>query len=492
MTKYTDSKDVVVIGGGITGAAIARELSRYMLDVVLLEKETDVAMGTSKANSGIVHAGFDAHPGTLKAKLNVRGNELYHEMQEELDLDIDFMGSLVVAKDSDEMKTVEELYARGLENGVPEMEILSREVLLAREPNLDKGVAGALWTPTAGVICPFGAVVAFAENAVRNGVEIRTECPAENLLVENGRVLGVHTPQGDIRARFVINAAGLRADEISHLAGDDSFSIKPRKGEYVLFDRKVRDLVNTVIFPTPSKISKGILVSPTAHGNLFVGPNAQDIEDKDDVGTTAQGLEEIISGARALVPNIPVGAAITTFAGLRAAANVGDFVIRPSAIKGLIHAAGIQSPGFTAAPAIAEMVTQILQTEGLKLIAKEDFIASNPPKIRFNKLSDEEKQRAVANNPLYGKVICRCETVTEGEIIDAIHRPCGAKTVDAIKRRVRAGTGRCQGGFCGPRVTAILARELGISIPEVRKDKVHSYMFYDKLPGECEVTRNDG
>lgn len=488
----TNSADVVIIGGGIVGAAIARELSRYQLHVVLLEAETDVAMGTSKANSAILHAGFDAKPGTWKGKLNVRGNLLYHQLQQELKLDIDWMGSLVVAKDEVEQASIEELLERGRQNAVPGLEILPAEEVLAREPNLAKDVTGALWAPTAGVVCPFGAVFSFMENAIRNGVALLCEAPAQGIVTEAGRVAGVVTPLGTIQTKYIINAAGVYADEVAKLAGDTSFTINPRKGEYILFDKTTRNLVNTVIFPTPTKISKGILVSPTVHGNLFIGPDAEDIDDKADVSTTTAGMERVIHGARRMLPNLPLAAAITEFAGLRAASGDGDFILRESdAVKGLIHAAGIQSPGFTAAPAIAEVIADILREAGLNLMEKSDFNPVNPPRPIFRELNWQERAELVAKQPLYGRVICRCETVTEGEIVAAIHSPCGARTVDGVKRRTRAGTGRCQGGFCGPRVTAILARELGIPVTQVRKDGVHSFLFSEKMPGSCEVTADE-
>ena len=487
----TAKADVVIIGGGIIGAAIARELSKYSVDVVLLEKGPDVAMGTSKANSGILHAGFDAKPGTLKAVTNVRGNQLYRKLHKDLGLDIKYTGSLVVAKTAEDMETLKDLLVRGNENNVPGLEILDKEAVLKMEPNLAQDVAGALWAPTGGVICPFGATIAFTENAVRNGVRLQTECLVEKIAVEDGKVIGVQTSQGFIAAKYVINAAGVHADDISRTAGDNSFSIRPRRGEYVLFDKAVAKLVNTVIFPTPSKVSKGILVSPTAHGNLFVGPNAQDIDDKEDVATTPDGLQEIISGARRVVPNLPLNASITQFSGLRAAADGGDFIIKQSdSVIGLIHAAGIQSPGLTAAPAIAEIVGNILREQGMTLNEKADFNPVNPPKSKFHALTNEERAQLIAQNPLYGRVICRCESVTEGEIVDAIKAPCGAKTVDGVKRRTRAGMGRCQGGFCGPRVTAILARELDMPVTAVRKDTNQSYLFFDKIPASCEVKSN--
>lgn len=484
--------DIIIIGGGVVGTAIARELSRYRLNIVIVERQPDLAMGTSKANSGILHAGFDAHPGTLKGELNARGNEIYRKLEKELDLDIRWVGSLVVAKDEEDRQALDELLERGKQNGVPGLEILPPEEVLAREPYLAPDITGALWAPSAGVICPFRATIAFAENAVQNGAQLLTECGVNAIVTENGKVTGVDTTLGFIGARFVINAAGVHADVLSRTAGDDSFSIKPRKGEYILFDKAVNYLVNSVLFPTPSKVSKGILVSPTAHGNIFIGPNAEDVADADDLATSSPGLESIIAGARKLVPGIPLQAAIVQFAGLRAAAGSGDFIIKASeAVSGLIHAAGIQSPGLSAAPAIAEKVVHILQEQGLAMEQKETFIAATLPRVHSSALSYEAKEKLIETNPLYGRIICRCESISEGEIVDAIHRPCGARTVDGVKRRTRAGSGRCQGGFCGPKVTAILARELGIPVTAVRKDSRQSYLFYDKMPVECEVVSHD-
>jgi Predicted dehydrogenase len=483
-----DKADVVIVGGGIVGATIARELAKYNLEVLLLEKHPDLAMGTTKANSAVLHAGFDAPPGSLKALLNVRGNELYRKLQAELGFELKLTGSLVVAASDAEMEAVGELYKRGETNGVTDLEILSRDQVLAMEPNLTRETVGALYAPASGIMSPFGAALAFAENAARNGVTVRRDCPVTGIAVENGRVTGVETPDGFVAARYVINAAGTAADRVSRLAGDDSFTITPRKGEYVLFDKAASGLVKTVVFPTPTKVSKGILVSPTVHGNMFVGPNALDCQDGDDLATTAAGLAEILSGAGRLVPNIPVGASITQFAGLRAVGSGGDFIIGPSpVVGGLVHAAGIQSPGLTAAPAIAERIVAILGELGLALTPKQDFNPANPPRIVFSELPAAAREALIRENPRYGRVVCRCETITEGEIVAAIHSICGARTLDGVKRRTRAGMGRCQGGFCGPRVTAILARELTIPVTAVRKDLTESYIFYDKMPGVCEV-----
>lgn len=477
--EFVKSADVVVIGGGIVGTAVLRELSKYDLKCILVEKEPDLAMGTTKANSAILHAGFDAPTGSLKAITNVRGNKLYHELEQELDLDIKWTGSLVAATTDEEMATLQELLERGKANGVEGLKILSREEVLQKEKNLTS-VKGALWAPSAGVCWPFGAALAFARCAVQNGAEVMRDCRVLGFIKEDGRITGVETSQGVIKTKYVVNAAGVYADEIAKLAGDESFTITPRKGEYILFDKTAcSSLVFGVVFPTPTKKSKGILVCTTTHGNTFIGPNAQDMEDKEDHAVTAEGMNEIIASARKLIPNLPMGAAITEFSGLRAVSSTGDFIIGASDVAGLYNAAGMQSPGLTAAPAVAEMLAEaIVKDSGAK--AKADFKAELPKKHVFNRLNWDKQAELIKENSLYGRVICRCETITEAEIVEAIHESCGALTVDGVKRRTRAGMGRCQGGFCGPRVTQILARELNIPVPEVLKERADSHMFYEK------------
>lgn len=477
--EFVKSADVVVIGGGIVGTAVLRELSKYDLKCILVEKEPDLAMGTTKANSAILHAGFDAPTGSLKAITNVRGNKLYHELEQELDLDIKWTGSLVAATTDEEMATLQELLERGKANGVEGLKILSREEVLQKEKNLTS-VKGALWAPSAGVCWPFGAALAFARCAVQNGAEVMRDCRVLGFIKEDGRITGVETSQGVIKTKYVVNAAGVYADEIAKLAGDESFTITPRKGEYILFDKTAcSSLVFGVVFPTPTKKSKGILVCTTTHGNTFIGPNAQDMEDKEDHAVTAEGMNEIIASARKLIPNLPMGAAITEFSGLRAVSSTGDFIIGASAVAGLYNAAGMQSPGLTAAPAVAEMLAEaVVKDSGAQ--AKADFKAELPKKPVFNRLNWDKQAELIKENSLYGRVICRCETITEAEIVEAIHESCGARTVDGVKRRTRAGMGRCQGGFCGPRVTQILARELNIPVPEVLKERADSHMFYEK------------
>ena len=478
--EFFKEADVVVIGGGIVGTAILRELSKYDLSCLLVEKEPDVAVGTTKANSAICHAGFDAPTGSWKQKTNVRGNALYHQLQEELDLDIKWTGSLVVATNDEEIKHLQVLLERGRANGVSGLEILSREEVLAKEPNLVTAKA-ALWAPTAGVMWPFGCAVAFAQCAVQNGAQVICDCAVTGFVKEDGAVTVVNTTKGAIRTKVVINAAGVYAEEIAKLAGDDSFTITPRKGEYILFDKMAApSLVYGAIFPCPNEKSKGIMICTTTHGNTFIGPNANEQASKEDTSVTPDGMNEVIAGARKLIPNLPMGASITEFAGLRAVSSTGDFILGASGVPGFINAAGIQSPGLAAAPAIAEVVAEAVSRE-MYLRKKTGWNGRLPKKPAFNRMTASEKQKMIEKNRLYGRVICRCETVTEGEIVDAIHQPVGARTVDGVKRRTRAGMGRCQGGFCGPRVTQILARELGIPVEKVLKERQGSELFYKKF-----------
>ena len=373
---------------------------------------------------------------------------------------------------------------RGHANGVEGLQILSKEEVLEQEPNLTT-VKGALWAPSAGVCWPFGAAIAFAECAVQNGAEVIRDCRVLGFVKEEGKIVGVETSKGTIAAKYVVNAAGVYADEVAKLAGDDTFTITPRKGEYILFDKTAcSSLVYGVVFPTPTKKSKGILVCTTTHGNTFIGPNANEMDSKEDLAVTAEGMNEIMTSARKLIPNLPMGAAITQFAGLRAVSSTGDFILGASdKVENLYNAAGMQSPGLTAAPAVGEMIAaEIARVSGAA--KKADFKAALPKKKVFNHMTNTEKAEAISENNLFGRVICRCETITEGEIVEAINSPVGARTVDGVKRRTRAGMGRCQGGFCGPRVTQILARELNISIPEVLKERADSNMFYEKYSAD--------
>jgi glycerol-3-phosphate dehydrogenase len=461
--------DVVVIGGGVVGCLISRALSRYKLSVLILEKEADVCEGASKANTAIVHAGYDPKPGTLKASLNVEGNRMFPQLASELGVPYERRGTYVLAFSSEEMGTLEELKRRGVENGVIGLEIISGDEMRRLEPEVNPSVKGALYAPNGGIVDPFILTIAAAENAIANGIELLLETEALDFIKEGNRIVGVITKRGTFRCDWVINAAGLFADELMKKAGLEGFEITPRRGEYCVFDKE-KSVVRNVLFPCPTPISKGILVTPTIHGNTLIGPNAQDIEEKEDKAVTSSGLEEVFSGAKRLVPSLDKRDVIAIYAGLRASGSTGDFLIEaPCEVRGLVNVAGIESPGLTAAPAIAEYVINILREEGLRLEEKEDYNPIRPPRPRFSQLSRREQEDLIEKDPRYARIVCRCEMVTEGEIVAAIRSPLPARTYDAVKRRTRCGTGRCQGGFDTPRVVKILARELGISPKEVTK-----------------------
>lgn len=461
--------DVVIIGAGVVGCLIARALCRYDLEILLLDKASDVGEGTTKANTAIVHAGYDAKPGTLKARFNVAGNPMFDQLCRELDVEFDRCGTYVVGVSERDRDTLQELYERGLENGVPGMEIIDGEEMRRREPAITEDTVGALYAATGGIVDPFALTFAAAENAVVNGVDLRLETEAIDLLRDDrGGVVGVVTDRGDFRARWTIISAGLWADDLMHKAGLDGFKITPRKGEYYVLDRVAGDTVHNVLFPCPTPISKGILVTRTIHGNVMLGPNANEIEDKEDLSTTPQGLNEVRQGALDLVPSLDTHLVIRTFAGLRAGGNTGDFVIeRPDEAPGLVVLAGIESPGLASSPAIAEYVIELMQEGGLELREREDYQPVREGIPRFSELSHEEQEALIAQDPRWGHIVCRCETVTEAEIVAACHAPVPARTYDAMKRRTRVGTGRCQGGFDKPWVIDIMARELGLSPLEI-------------------------
>ena len=470
-----ESFDYVIVGAGVTGAWTAYELSKRRNSVCVIEKESDVAEGTSKANSAIVHAGYDPEPGSLMAKLNVRGNEIIRECHERMAIPFRQTGSLVVAFDEEGLKKIHELNARGTFNGVPGLRILTREETLEEEKNLSDSVQGALLAPTGGICSPFELAAAPLEIAVTNGVEFKRNTKLEKVeRAEDGFILN-----DSIKARYVINAAGVDAGRVASLFGDDSIEIYPRKGEYSLLDNEVGSLISHTIFQPPTKKGKGILVSPTVDRNILVGPNAADTDDPYDTTTTTSGQEEIFIGGRLSVPALSERNIITSFAGVRAVSNSRDFIIGFSSVDGLVNIAGICSPGLTASPAIAEYVISLLSERKMLAEMKEKWNDSRRV-VRFMELSDDEKKKELKRNPLYGRVICRCETVTEGEIVDAIRRPAGAVTLDGVKRRVRAGMGRCQGGFCSPRVMEILSRELGIPFTDVTKFGKGSWLTQKK------------
>ena len=465
--------DVLIIGGGVTGSAIARELSRYDLKTALFEKGEDVCSGTSKANSGIAHAGFDAVPGSWKAKMNIRGSQMMEELSRKLDFPYKRNGSLVLCFDEKDRPRLEKLLQQGKENGVEGLEILEKKELLALEPALSEEVVCALHAPTGGIVCPFKLTIALAENAAVNGVEFHLNEGVKR--VQPGTVEGytVETGKGTYETRIVVNAAGLYGDEIHNQVSGEKLHITPRKGEYCLMDKKIGQLVSHTIFQMPTAMGKGVLVTPTVHGNLMVGPTATDISDKEGVDTTAEGLDEVLKKAALSVKSLPRGVTITSFAGLRAHEDHDDFILgEVKDAPGFFDAVGIESPGLTSAPAIGEwmaekIVEKLRKTQ--KVEEKKAFQETRKDIPNIASMDQAEAAALIAENPAYGTIICRCEKVTEGEIIDAIRRPLGARSLDGIKRRTRAGMGRCQAGFCSTKVMDILARELGIPLEEVTK-----------------------
>lgn len=469
--------DVLIIGAGVTGCAIARELSRYKLRVALAEAGADVSMGSSRANSAIVHAGYDAEPGTAMARLNTRGNAMFEGMCRELDVPFNRCGSLVLAYGAEDELTLARLLKRGEANGVPGLELLSAERARELEPALSHDVMRALWAPSAGITSPYQLTIAMYENARSNGLDARFDAPV-TAIGEDAEGFCVEAGDHEIAARYIVNAAGLYADDIARMVGDGSFTVKPRKGEYLLLDHDAQG-ARRVLFQVPSKMGKGILVSPTVDGNTFVGPTAIDVDDKDDASVTADGLAELRRLGPRAVPSLDFRSQITAFSGVRAITDADDFIIKSSACSHrFIHAAGICSPGLTAAPAIAEEVADILRAAGLELSPKADYSPKREGIKRFADMTSGERALAVRAEPRYGHVICRCETVTEAEIIEAIRR--GARTLDGVKRRVRAGMGRCQGGFCAPRVMELIARETGMPMESVTKNGGASYLLAGK------------
>ena len=474
-----DQYDVLIIGAGVTGCAIARELSHTGLKIALSDACDDVAMGASRANSAIVHAGYDCVPGTLMAKLNVRGNEMFDDVCESLNVPLLRVGSFVIAFGAEDEKELNNLLERGRANGVPGLEIISGERAREMESKLSDDVTAALWAPTAGITCPYELTIAMSENARANGADILLRKRAAAIDYANDEFIVKFEDGTSVSAKYVVNAAGVYADEVARLIGDDSFTISPRKGEYMLLDKQAL-CVGTVIFQTPSKLGKGVLVSPTVDGNIFAGPTAQDKVEKNDTQTTPEGLAELKKFSLKSVPTLNLRQVITSFAGVRAQPSTGDFIIRPSDKNArFIHAAGICSPGLSSAPAIAEYVRELIKEAGADTAERADAIYVREHAKPFRQMDADERAEAYKRNPLYGRIICRCETVTEAEIVDAIHR--GATTVDGVKRRTRAGMGRCQGGFCAPRVMEILSRELGVPTESLTKFGGKSYMVAGKL-----------
>ena len=472
--------DVLIIGCGVTGAAAAFELSRYRLKLAVLERENDVAMGTTKANSAILHAGYDPEPGSLMAKLNVRGSALAKELCRALDVPYRQCGSLVLALSQQDGPILEELYRRGQANGVPGLRLLSGGEARAMEPNLSEAAFGALYAPSAAICSPWEYCLALAETAVRNGARLYLGTAVTGMVREDGGWT-VRTGRGAFRARFVVNAAGVDAAAVHDMAAPHAFEIRPSRGQYYLLDKSEGSRVSHVVFQTPGKEGKGVLVSPTVHGNLIVGPDARPVEGN-DTSTDAAGLSYVRSAAQRSVPSVNFRESIRNFAGVRAKAGE-DFILREAeGAPGFFDLAGVSSPGLSAAPAIGEYAAKLLQEAGLPLRSKDNFICERR-RTRFKELSPEERAALVEREPAYGRVICRCETVTEGEILEALRAPIPPRSVDGVKRRVGAGMGRCQGGFCGPRVVELLAGELGISPGDVVQDQAGSWLLARETKG---------
>lgn len=479
---YTES-DIVIIGSGITGCAFAREISRYRASVVLLERESDVAEGATKANSGIVHAGYDARPGTLKAHYNLLGADMYPDLCRELGVPYRRNGSLVIALNPSDRETIVRLKERGETNGVRGLEILEREAVLALEPSLNPEIVCALSVPTGAIVSPYEMAFALADDAALNGVSFRFgQAVTRVSRMPDGR-FSVQTGKDTFVCRVLVNCAGASGAEIHNQLSDEKLEMVHRRGQYYLLDRAGVQPFSRTVFQCPSAMGKGVLVSPTVHGNLLLGPTAEDIPDPIDTATTAEGLADIIRKASLTWPGLSVRTNITNFSGVRAHLVSDDFVVGPCAsCPGCFEAIGIESPGLSSAPAIgrdlADMVSSFMRLE------KKDGIVpfSLPPKP-FREMDDAERAAAVQSDPAYGQIICRCETVTEAEIRAAVRRPVGARSVDAVKRRTRAGMGRCQGGFCLPRVAAVISEETGIPLQEITKNGGNSFLLSGTVAG---------
>lgn len=469
--------DILIIGAGIIGTSIARELSKYKLKVAVLEKDTDVANETTKANSAIIHGGYDAKEGSLMAKLNVLGNSLYEDLCAELFVPFKRNGSLVLAFNDEEIEHLNVLYNRGIINKVPGLAIINQKKL--REIDVDEKAIVALHCTSAGIVSPWEFAEALIDNAVENGVELFLNTKVKNI-EKIDDIFHVHTNTGIFHGKYVFNCAGVHADIIHKMIAPESFKILPRKGEYFVLDKSQGKRVFQTVFQCPSKLGKGILVTPTVHGNLLVGPDAQDTDNRYDVSTATDKLEYIKFKGSHSIKDINFRENIRTFAGIRAESDRGDFIVEESSIKGFFDIAGIKSPGLSAAPAIALAAIDLLKENDIYLVEKDSFVSPKKHTF-FMHLSPKEKAEKIKSDNRFGRIICRCEMITEGEIVEAIHRPVKATTMDAVKRRCRPGSGRCQGGFCGPRVQEIIARELNEDIKDVILDKADSYILIEEL-----------
>ncbi|MCR5144991.1 MAG: NAD(P)/FAD-dependent oxidoreductase [Lachnospiraceae bacterium] len=476
--------DIAIIGAGVIGSAIARELSKYEAKICVLEREEDVCCGTSKANSAIIHAGYDATPGTLKAKMNVAGNAMMDELSRDLDFPFKRCGSLVVRTKDQDISGLEKLLEKGKANGVPDLQILDRNKLIQMEPNLAVDVTDALYAPTGAIVCPFHFTIALAENAADNGVDFFLNTEVKNIKKENFGYK-ITTDSQIFETKAIVNAAGVYADTFNNMVSDHKLNITPRRGQYILLDKDAGSHVSRTIFQLPSKMGKGVLVTPTIHGNLLVGPTAEDLKDKEALNTTAEGLDILAPQSSLSVKNIPYRSVITSFAGLRAHEDSGDFILgEADDAKNFFNAAGIASPGLSSAPAIGKYLAEEV-AGALNLKNNPKFNGKRKGILNPSTMSVEERNALIKQNPAYGQIICRCESISEGEILDAIHRTLGARSLDGIKRRTRAGMGRCQSGFCSPKVMEILEREVPMDMLDIVKNGKNSKIVfgYNKLIG---------
>ena len=462
--------DAVVIGGGVIGSAIIRYLSLYNMKTLLVEKEEDISSGTTKANSGIVHAGYDPEPGTLKAKLNVKGAKMIKEESGKLHFDYKVNGAMVVSFSPNDDYKIDELYERGIKNGVEDMEIISGDEARRLEPNLSENITKCLYLKSSAIVCPFSLTQALSENAYENGAEFKFNTKVETIeRIEDG--YRIKTDNGlIITSNAVINAAGVYGDTINNMVSEKKLHITPRRGSYMLFDNETQGMFNSTIFQLPSSKGKGVLVTPTVHGNLMIGPNSVDIPDKDDTSTTAFDLDYISKEALRTSPSIPFRKVITSFSGLRAHEDSGDFIVGEAEdAPGFFNATGIESPGLSSSLSIGEMVARMV-ADRLGIEKKENPVLERKAAPRPKEMSIDERNELIKSNPSYGRIVCRCEEISEGEIIDAITRPLGARSLDGVKRRVRAGMGRCQGGFCSPKVMELIERYASIPFDEITKN----------------------
>ncbi|ELC8361783.1 NAD(P)/FAD-dependent oxidoreductase [Clostridium perfringens] len=460
-------RDIIVIGAGVVGCSIARELSKYNLDVLVVEKNSDVSEGISKGNSGIVHAGYNEKIGTLKAKLNIEGNKIFDDLSRDLQFPFKRNGAFILAFSDEEMKTLESLKENGEKLGVEGLEILTREEALNIEPNLNKEIVGVLNVKTSGIVSPYEMTIALAENAAENGVEFKLNSKVTNIeKISEGYKVTLNNKEL-VSGKLIINASGLEGAFLNNLVSMSKREINPVKGEYCLFDKVAGAMINKTLFQVPNKLSKGVLVTPTAEGNLLVGPNA--VEGK-TLETSREGIDEILDKSKKSLEELPVARILNTFSGIRPKTKGGDFIIEEvEDAKNFINVIGIDSPGLTAAPAIGVYVVNMIK-ERLDLVEKKNFKKNREKIVRFAELSLEEKNRLIKEKPAYGHMVCKCECVTEGEIVESIHRPIKALTVDAIKRRTRASMGGCQGTGCTLPISKILSRELGIDISDINKN----------------------